>query len=469
MATVTVDPNTDHQIILGWQGALETGLHDFLSSGPNWHDAALDAAVDLGINQVLGGITSGLTENTTDYWANYVADGNDYSTNTAYAALNTNRRIPINDNADPNSANASGFKWSFLDWQIDEYIIPLQTKLAARGETLRWGLSYVHFSPDNQLHFNGAEYGELILQVWNHLNTNYSMIPDFLEICLEPDNSTNNLTESTFAAMVVAARDRLVAAGYSKPYFVGPSTVSGPNAEPYYENVKSANATAAGYIDEIGYHLYTGLSTAERQSLQTLAAADSKNTGMTEWAQATFHELHDDLRYTKVSSWEQFAMAYPTTDNGYQHFLVGAGPSYTITEAERTKYLRHYFYAIRGGAVRKGASISGTGSAGGSPLAFRNTNGTYVVVMKTTIAVDFDIAGLPDGTYKVRYTTGNGSSAPSAYWQSLADQVVSGGNTGTISMPDAGVITIYDENYLVPSEGSYKAVLSSSICNNVIF
>ncbi len=87
--------------------------------------------------------------------------------------MNANFRIPINDNADPNSINASGFKFSHIDWQVDNYVTPLKTKLAARGETLFWALCYVHFSTSNQLHVDTpAEYGELILATWQHLEYN---------------------------------------------------------------------------------------------------------------------------------------------------------------------------------------------------------------------------------------------------------------------------------------------------------
>jgi hypothetical protein len=441
MATVTVDPNTSYQTMKGWEATAQTGLGDFISSGVNYHDDALDAAVDLGITRIRTEALSGWVENTTDYWGNYETDGRDYNGgNAAYTALQNNRRIPVD-------VNPGSFKMSSIAFQIDNYIVPMKAKVEARGETLFWSMCYVHFSASNQLHVDTpAEYGEFMLAIWDYLNSTYGFVPDALEIFLEPDN-TAAVTASELSAMIVAARDAIVGAGYTKPYFVAPSTEDGPNARTMYLALTS---TARSYIDEICYHLYNDLSgsmtSLNRMDLATTAAG--KNTSMLEYAQATIDHLHDDLRLANVSSWAQYAISYPTTDSGYQYFLIGSSPGYAIAEGERTKYIRHYTYAVRPGAVRKGVSISGTGSGFGSPLAFRNPNGTYAVVMKCSGAVSFDLAGLPDGTYEVRYTTGNGTSVPSAYWQSLSDQVVSGGNTGSISMPGAGVITIYDQNFL---------------------
>jgi hypothetical protein len=438
MATVTVDPNTSYQTMKGWEATAQTGLGDFISSGVNYHDAALDAAVDLGITRIRTEALSGWVENTTDYWGNFIADGHDYSGNAAYTALQNNRRIPVD-------VNPGSFKMSSIAFQIDNYIVPLKAKVAARGESLFWSMCYVHFSASNQLHVDTpAEYGEFMLAIWDYLDDTYGFVPDALEIFLEPDN-TAAVTASELSAMIVAARDAIVGAGYSKPYIVAPSTVDGPNARTMYLALTS---TARSYVDEICYHLYGSMTSQNRTDLATTAISDGKNTSMLEYGGAYLDLLHDDLRLANNSSWAQYAISYPTTDSGYQYFLIGSGPGYAITEGERTKYIRHYTYAVRPGAVRKGVSISGTGAAFGSPLAFKNSNGTYAVVMKCSGAVTFDLAGLPNGTYEVRYTTGNGTSAPSAYWQSLSDQLVSGGNTGSIAMPGAGVITIYDQRFL---------------------
>lgn len=453
MATVTVDSNTSYQTFLGWQASGDTGVLDYPVRHVNWTDAVLDACVDLGINQVRVGLHSGIAENSTDYFGTYLAtnaDGDDNGPGeAAWDAVKANWRIPVNDNADPNSMNASGFKWAMLDQQIDEVIVPLKAKLEARGETLRWGVSYIHFATTNQLHIDDPdEYGELILATWQHIEATYGYLPDFLEPFLEPDG-TAQVTASELAAMIAAARNRLVAAGFAKPYIVAPSTVSGPNASTFYSNLKTANVTAAGYIDELGYHRYQDIDNIALASLRSLAEIDLKNTGMTEFGGADISHLHNDLKVGRVSSWEEYALGFPgVPDNGYQHFIVGAGPTYALTEAVRTKYLRHYTYAVRRGAVMKGVSVAGTGAANVDALPFRNANGTYVVVAKCSAAVDFDISGLPNGTYEVRYTTGNGTTAPSAYWQSLSDQVVTTGSTGTISMPAAGVVTIYEQNFL---------------------
>jgi hypothetical protein len=87
--------------------------------------------------------------------------------------------------------------------------------------------------------------------------------------------------------------------------------------------------------------------------------------------------------------------------------------------------------------VRVGTS-GGTDAA--APLAFINTNGGFVVVTKTTGAATFRINGLPAGTYGVSYTsaTASGSQLPSV--------TATTGNGVDVTMPAAGVITVYHQS-----------------------
>ena len=47
----------------------------------------------------------------------------------------------INDNSDPFVMNPAGFNWGYLDYTIDELIVPLKQRLAARGESFWFNLS----------------------------------------------------------------------------------------------------------------------------------------------------------------------------------------------------------------------------------------------------------------------------------------------------------------------------------------
>jgi hypothetical protein len=379
MADVTVDVNSDLQTMKGWEAVCGTGLYDYLTTGVNFHDAALDAFVDLGGNRIRTEIKSGLVENSTDYFGNYLADGRDYSTNAAYSAVGTNNWIPVNDDGNSSNINAGGFQWSYVDWEYDNFVEPLSDKLAVRGETLFWNMCYVHFSASNQLHIDtAAEYGELILATWQHLDSTYGRVPDALEIFLEPDN-TASVTGAELAAMIIAARDRLVAAGFSKPYIIAPSTVSGPNASVLYAAIKSANATAAGYIDEICYHRYVNVDQASQEIIGALRTSESKNTSMLEWADTAA------------------------------------------------------------------------------------TYGKYAVVVKCASSQTINVKDLPAGTYGIRYTTGDGSTTPSAYFQTIANQTIGVGEDVSFSMPGAGVVTVFDVDYLTSPAAPTTVALSGAV------
>lgn len=467
MATVTVDQNTSYQTFLGWESTAQNGYLEFPASYPNWDTETLDAIADLGITKIRTEILSGLVENSTDYYQLFLDDGVDKVNNTtptSWANVRNNRTVPVNDNGDSNSINSSGFQWSMLDRQINEVIIPLKSRIEANGETLRWSVCYVHFSTSNQLHVNTpAEYGELILAVWEHVNSTFGFVPDSLEVYLEPDNPNCQVTPSELAAMIQYARDRLVNAGFQKPYIIAPSMTYGGDTEQYAIDIETANATAYSYIDELSYHRYDPApTTGELSSLRTKALADGKNTAMLEYIGADMFDLYEDLRYARCSSWQQYTMAYllseAGSDNGGQYFLIGGSPTYAVTMAERTKYLRHFIKYIRPNAVMKGVTNSSVNYEG---VVFQNPNGTYVVVVKCNGAGDIDIVGLPAGTYEIRYTLGNGTSAPSSYDQAFSNQTITEGQDVSFSMAGQGVVTIFNTNYM--NYQSYNSHMTGNI------
>ncbi len=441
--TITISPNVTHQTIVGWQASGETGINDKIVSGELYRNAVLDASVDLGINRVRIGLTSGLVENSTDYFQAFLNRGVDRTGDNEpqeYGAIRANRRVPVNDNSDPNTINPNGFKWAYINWQMDKVVVPMKAKVQARGEPFFFQISYIHFSTANQLHVDSpAEYGELVLATWNHINERYGFVPDGLEVFLEPDNEAADVAPAELAAMIIAARNRLVSAGYPKPIITAPSTVSGPNARPYYGSLKQSSTIAAQYIDEIGYHRYVDISDVALLELRN--ASDGKALAMSEYGGATYLELHRDLKFGRVSAWEQYALGYPEADNGFQYFYVtGSAPNFVVRMGERTKFIRQYTKFIRPNAVMLGVTNSSPAFDG---LPFRNANGTYAVPIKASQGGTVVVQNLPPGTYGIKYTT------IYEYDINLPNQVVTGGG-GSVSftMPTAGVVTVYDINYM---------------------
>jgi hypothetical protein len=160
-------------------------------------------------------------------------------------------------------------------------------------------------------------------------------------------------------------------------------------------------------------------------------------TGMLEHIASNADDLHADLTTGRNSAWQQFALAYCVPkDDGSAYFQLdqsnAAAPKLILSST--AKLLRQYFKFIRAGPVRIAASSQ---DGGFDPVAFRNANGKFVVVVNASKGGQFQIAGLPAGTYGIKYTTS------SQYDRDLPDVSITSGKNVGASIPGDGVITIY--------------------------
>lgn len=448
-ATISLNPAITYQTMVGWETT--TFADQGSATFPNYSDRLFDEAVsNLGINRVRLEIRSG-AENSTDYWTQ-LQNG----TITA-AQWRCYRYSQINDNSNSNSINPSGFQFSEIDDNINKIVVPLRQKLQARGEYLYINLDYVSFTPQitgagcpSGLTFfhntNPSEYAEFVLATYQHMQSKYGFVPDSWEVVLEPDNTIWTATQMGQA--IVAAGDLLLQNGFT-PKFVAPSTTNGPNAINWFNSIVAVPG-ASNYISEVSYHRYVNIDNTNLATLASRAAQFGKFPAMLEWIGVKYTTLHDDLKVGNNSSWSQYVLAGPSTnaDDGGKYFLVDStNPTNpTIIMGSRTKFLRQYFKYIRSGAVRINAT---TANATFDPVAFRNTNGNYVVVVKALAGGNFSVGNLPAGTYGIFYTTGDGITA-TQYDVQLADQVISSGELISTNIPAAGAITIYAKGGSVP-------------------
>jgi hypothetical protein len=440
-ATVTVNPLTGNTILLnptvryqtmrGWEATGEAAQL-YSPAWNNYKNSLLDQAVnDLGLNRVRLEIKSGI-ENPTDYFAQWRAG---QITESQY---NAKRYEIINDDANPNTINSNGFKWSQIDSTIDNLILPIRQRLQARGESLWINVDYIDFGASTFEHKNTpAEYAEFVLATYQHMQTKYGFVPDSWEIVLEPDTSTANWSAAQVAQVIKAAGDRLAANGFV-PRFVAPSTTNASNAPTYIDQIAQTTG-AMPFVDEFSYHRYAGATSSVIQTIANRAATYGKQTAMLEWIGADYNTLHEDLKLGRNSSWQQFVLAGLASwgsDGGGALYIVDdtVTTNPTITMGSRTKFLRQYFKFIRSGAQRIEAL---TGNANFDPLAFTNTNGKYVVVVKASTNGSFNVQNLPAGTYGIKYTTA------AQYNIDLPDVVIGAGQQLTTSIPAAGVLTIY--------------------------
>ena len=429
--TIVLFPAIIYQTMGGWEATAETGRL-YSAAWNNYKNALFDQSVnDLGINRLRVEITSG-AENPVDYYVQWRAG---QITENEY---NAKRYEIINDNADPNTINPNGFKWTQLDGVIDEVVLPLRQRLQARGETLWVSINYVDFGASTFEHKNTpTEYAEFVLAAYQHIQTKYGFVPNSWEVVLEPDTSTAVWSAAQVAQAIKAAGDLLAARGFT-PNFVAPSTTNAANAPVYIDQIAQTTGAMA-YVGEFSYHRYCCATTTVLQNIATRTVQYDKRSAMLEWIGADYNTLHEDLKLARNSSWQQFTLAGPLIwgpDDGSRYFLIDDAntTSPTIITGSRTKFLQQYFRFIRNGARRIEAT---SGSANFDPLAFINPNGKYAVVVKATAGGAFTIQNLPAGTYGIKYTT------TAQYNIDLPDAAITAGQTLTTNIPAAGVITIY--------------------------
>ncbi|MGQ0543146.1 MAG: hypothetical protein ACT4O9_15080 [Blastocatellia bacterium] len=429
--TITLNPAVRHQVMQGWE-ATDQAAQSYSPAWNNYKNQLMDQAVnDLGINRIRLEIASGI-ESTTDFFAQWRAG---QITESQYVA---SRYQIVNDDANPNTINPNGFKWSQLNSSMNEIVLPMRQRLQARGESLWISINYVDFGSSAFEHKNSpAEYAELVLATYQHMQSTYGVVPNSWEVVLEPDTASASWSATQVAQAIKAAGDRLVANNFT-PNFVAPSPTDAAQTTIYIDQI-AATPGAMQHVGEFAYHRYAGGTPAILNSIANRTVLYNKKAAMLEWIGADYDTLHEDIKVGLNSSWQQYCLAGPTSwgpDSGDRYYIVDdtvpANP--VLTMGSRTKFLRQYFRFVRAGAQRIEAR---TGNSNFDPLAFINTNGKYVVVVKAANAGSFSIQNLPTGTYGIKYTTG------ALYDVDLPDVIISTGQALATNIPNPGVITVY--------------------------
>jgi hypothetical protein len=430
LGTITVNGAQRFQTMTGWEALMEIGQSGCDPRAyAKFHDEVIDrAANEMGINRIRVGLRNGY-ENPTDYWPQHVSGQLTYDQWKFYWFRN------VNDNADPFVINPAGFNWGFLDYTIEQLIIPLKQRLQARGDDLWFNLSYTGAN-SGQLHRdNPEEYAEFILAAFQHIKQKYGLVPNSLELVNEPNLGGWNAQQ--VGSNLVAAKQRLNQAGFF-PEFVGP-TASGVVATTQYFDQMIKMPGVAQALNEISFHRFGTTTPQYLQAVAQRAAQYGMRTAMLEHGGSGYQDLHEDLTFGNVSAWQQFGLAYcGDQDSGGVYFPIFGGSlghnTPVVMTGRLTKFLRQYYRYVALRAVRIGATSS---DARFSPVAFRNVNGKHVVVVNASAAGSFTIGGLPAGTYGIDYTTAQ------EYMKPLADVTISSTQTISTAIPLTGVLTIY--------------------------
>jgi len=422
----------------GWEVTAPTSLLAGQKEGfPYFHQEVVNRAVnEVGINRIRLEVRSGM-ENV-DHNYQQLKNGQI----TEEGGWRPLRYATVNDNNDPHNLNAAGFDFTELDDAIDEAALPLRALLQARGERLWINVCYVAFTQQittgTYIHGDAEEYAEFVLAAYLHMQQKYGFTPDTWEVILEPDNGIVQWSNGGVVGRAIAAAARRLRENGFTPHFVAPSVTDMGNAGRYFDELAAVPGAVAA-MSELSYHRYGGATAANLAQIVQRAQANGLKTAMLEFwfGQATHQVLHDDLKNGRNSAWQGTLLQELFSINlaDVQH------PA--ITLREDTRFNLQYYRYIRAGAQRIGASSVADPF---DPVAFINTNGTYVVVVEAGGAGDVSVAGLPAGDYRVSYAIA-GRSEPAS-----APITVAPGGILRTTMPAAGVLTVFDSR-LAPLVG----------------
>lgn len=442
---ITVDPKKTYQTMKGWEVSARFWEQDKARNryDPSWRDHQDEISRrlvnELGIDRIRIALMSG-AENPVDHWTAFETQ------RIGYKAVKRHRFEKINDNDDPHVANKSGFHFSEVDHQM-KMLLPIKRLVEANGEKLFVNLVYVDFKgteeKGNISHaLQPDEYAELIVVTFEHLKKTYGIMPDALEIILEPDN-TDHWRGHEIGAGMVAVVKRLNQAGFF-PQIIAPSTAAARASLDYFDRAMQVPG-AAKAITTFAYHRYYESAAAIEKVLPRISERAKRfgvDTAMLEQLTGGVAELHDDLTKANVSSWQQWAIATNSIERAskgsYYYFVDFSNRNKpAVGMATRTRELAQYFRFVRAGAVRIGATSNDVDN---KAVAFKNANGTHVVIVQGNRPATISVAGLPAGAYGVRYTTAAETGRDLAAIRVEADQAL------TTQLPAKGVITVHQQS-----------------------
>ncbi|MEZ5922143.1 MAG: GMC oxidoreductase [Parvularculaceae bacterium] len=440
-ATITLKPGAEYQTMRGWEATTDIaeGKQRKIFFGAK--DAILDSVVnDVGINRVRLEIKSG-SENTTRVWRRYMAGELDVK---AWRAL---RYATVNDNDDPNVINWAGYDFAQIDEAIDDDVLPIRERLAARGEKLFVNLCYVAFTKQitdgAYIHDDPEEYAEFVLATYLHLQKKYGLVPDTWEVILEPD-LVPQWTPRKIGESIVAAARRLKENGFT-PRFVIPSVTDTANVTRFLEGIAKVKG-AMQYVAEISYHRYRN---ATRNNVETVAVRGAQYKKPTSMLELWFGRANSEVLFEDLTVGNASAFQGRTVLGNYDLSFSSDGKPQFALRKEVVENSQVYRF-VRMGAVRLGAES--TRPLNARPVAFRNPNGGVVVAVLVARPSSLVLKDLPAGRYSLSYAHGG---------QRVVEPnplVVTAGGDVRFEMPVSGVVTFA----ALPDEAGVKVAVTQT-------
>lgn len=401
---ISIDHNRAGQVLSGWEVTPRFWEFDKVNDryDASWlasRDAIVQKLVDeAGITRIRVELRSGV-ENPVDYWTQFV------NGQLSYTAGRDHYYEKINDNSSPAAANAAGFQWSSFDYYIENFVLPMRSRMAARNEALSVSLCFVDFNWTafkGTLSFSGAadEYAELITLAAMRMRDKYGINVDALEIILEPDNG-DGWSGQAIGRAILAAKSRLTAAGIN-PKIIAPSASAAGSTIGFLDGIASI-AGAQATVNTISYHRYDGATadqslSAIRQRATTLGA----DTAMLEYVDASVENFFKDMEFGGASAWQAYSAAKIASSAS----AVGNGailwrdPGGTLALTPQFSRI-----ALVQRETRPGARAYRTASLLGSDMSldFQNPDGSEVIAVYSANGSTVEISGASHTAYNVTF------------------------------------------------------------------
>ena len=438
---ISIDRNRGGQLLAGWEVTARFWEFDKANNryDASWlasRDAIVQKLVDdAGVTRARVELRSGV-ENPVDYWTQFV------NGQIGYSAGRDHYYDKINDNSDPATVNASGFQWSSFDYYIENFVLPMRSKLAARNETLSVNLCFVDFHSaafNGTLSFSGSpnEYAELITLAAMRMRDKYGVNVDSLEIILEPENG-DGWSGAAIGRAILAARTRLAAAGIN-PKIIAPSASVAGSTIGFLDGINSTTGAQAA-INTVSYHRYDGAAADQAlAAIRQRASALGAQTAMLEYVDASVENFFRDMEYGGASAWQSYAAAVL----GSSASAVGNGsilwrsPSGALALTPQFSRMALVQREARPGA----RAFSATSLLGNDmPLDFQNPDGSEVIAIYSPGGSTVEISGAGHTAYNVTF------AGPGGAPYTTSTTTANGAGLIYVTVPAGTVVVLHSTN-----------------------
>ena len=348
----------------------------------------------------------------------------------------------VNDNADSGVINQKGFHFSQIDYQVTRMLHPMMERAKKNGERIYVNLCFVDFDKGkNKTRYNHAqnpeEYAELVAAAFIHLKTKYGIVPDALEVILEPDHTARwKRGGRRIGEAAAVAMRRLTSLGFS-PELILPSTKRADLAVRLFEEAIQVPGVRE-YVGAIAYHRYAKATPTVVDNIAATAKRYGVRSEMLEFVQGSTHHLHEDVSRNAsawqsygIASWRDKAKDKKAPSGSLVYIDRGNGTIYPSRQGRR---MMQYMRYVRIGAQRIGAT---TNAPKFSSVAFENKDGGQVVVVRADAKGPIVIRGLKADTYAATYANWKSGGNPTRVVTNSADGSL------TINMPVKGKISVF--------------------------